>query len=94
MDVFAFRDELVPEYSRFSRGFTRILADDTSRVVDAAYAAGRFWPAPLIQLNPSVEPGGWIDDLVSEGTLDPECAKTFRLKDEDDTFGKPLRLHP
>ena len=93
MDVFAFRDELVAEYSRFSRSFTRIRAADISRSVDAAYAAGRSWPAPLIQLNPSFEPGGWIEDLVSDGTLDSECAKIFRLKSKDDAFGKPLRLH-
>ncbi|MXY99010.1 MAG: DEAD/DEAH box helicase [Gemmatimonadetes bacterium] len=93
MDVFAFRDELVAEYSRFSRSFTRIRAPDISRAVDAAYAAGRFWPAPLIQLNPSFEPGGWIDEIVSEGVLDPECANIFRLKNKNDEFGKPLRLH-
>ncbi|MDE2879225.1 hypothetical protein [Candidatus Palauibacter soopunensis] len=93
MDVFAFRDELVAEYSRFSRSFTRIRAADVSRTVNAAYAAGRFWPAPLVQLNPSFEPGGWIDELVSEGVLDPECANIFRLKNKNDEFGKPLRLH-
>ena len=93
MDVFAFRDELVSEYSRFSRSFTRIRAADISQTVDDAYAAGRFWPAPLIQLNPSFEPGGWIDDLVSDGTLDPECANIFRLKNKDDAFGERLRLH-
>ena len=93
MDIFAFRDELVAEYSRFSRSFTRIRAKDILRVVDDAYAAGRFWPPPLIQLNPSFEPGGYIDDLVSGGTLDSECAKIFRLKSKDDTFGKRLRLH-
>ena len=93
MDVFAFRDELVAEYSRFSRSFTRIRAEDISRAVDEAYAAGRFWPAPLIQLNPSFEPGGWIEDLVSDGTLDAKCAKIFRLKNKDDAVGKRLRLH-
>ena len=69
MDVFAFRDELVAEYERFSRSFTRIRADDISRDVDAAYAAGRFWPAPLIQLNPNFEPGGNVNGLVLDGTL-------------------------
>ena len=56
-DVVAFRDELVAEYSRFSRTFTRIRAEDISRAVEAAYAAGRFWPAPLIQLNPELRAG-------------------------------------
>ena len=93
MDVFAFRDELVTEYSRFSRSFTRIRAEDIAREVDAAYAASRFWPAPLIQLNPTFEPGGSINELVSDGTLDAKCARIFRLKTPADPEGKSLRLY-
>ena len=93
MDVFAFREELVSEYERFSRSFTNIQAEDILEAVNEAYAGGRFWPAPLIQLNPNFVPGGSIDDLVSKGTLDEECAKVFRLKRPTDTFGKQLVLH-
>jgi len=59
MDGFAFREELVAEYERFSRSFAKIRAEDISREVDAAYDAEHFWPAPLIQLNPNFEPGGY-----------------------------------
>ncbi len=83
MDVFAFREKLVAEYERFSRSFSRIRAEDISHQVDAAYAVGHFWPAPLIQLNPNFEPGGYIDDLGANGTLDAECARVFRLKRPD-----------
>ena len=93
MDVFAFREELIAEYARFSRSFTRIRAEDIAGEVDAAYDAGRFWPAPLIQLNPNFEPGGYVDELVADDTLDPECAKIFRLKRPSDPSGKRLRLH-
>ncbi len=93
MDVFAFREELVDEYERFSRSFTRIRADDISRQVDEAYASGHFWPAPLVQLNPNFESGGYVDELVAKGELDPECAKIFRLKRQDNPSGKPLLLH-
>ena len=93
MDVFAFRKTLIEEYARFSRSFTRIRAEDISREVGVSYDAGHFWPAPLIQLNPNFEPGGYIDDLVADGTLDAECAKIFRLKSPDDKFGQRLRLH-
>ena len=93
MDVFAFREELISEYKRFSRSFTRIRAEDIFQAVNAAYAGGRFLPAPLIQLNPNFVPGGSIDDLVSKGTLDEECAKVFRIKKPTNTFGKPLVLH-
>ena len=93
MDVFAFREELVAEYERFSRSFARILAEDISREVDAAYDSEHFWPAPLIQLNPNFEPGGYVDDLVAAGTLDAECAKVFRLKRGDNPTGERLLLH-
>ena len=93
MDVFSFRDELVSEYARFSRSFTRIGAEDISREVDGAYAAGRFWPAPLIQLNPNFEPGSSIEELVSDGTLHGECRKIFRLKSREEPDGKRLRLY-
>ena len=93
MDVFAFREKLVSEYEYFSRSFTTIRAEDIHREVDKAYAGGRFWPPPLIQLNPNFVPGGYIDDLVSKGTLDEECAKIFRIKNSENSFGKRLRLH-
>ena len=93
MDVFAFRKELISEYERFSRSFTSIRAEDILQAVDEAYAGGRFWPAPLVSLNPNFVPGGFIDDLVSKGTLNEECARVFRIKKRDDTFGKRLRLH-
>ncbi len=93
MDVFALRDEIVVEYGQFSRSFTTIRAEDISCEVNAAYDRGHFWPSPLIQLNPNFEPGGWVDDLVANGTLDKECSKIFRLKHTNDTFGERLLLH-
>ena len=93
MDVFGFRDELIAEYERFSRSFTRIRAEDILQTVDKAYAGGRFWPAPLIQLNPNFVTGGSIDDLVSADTLNEECASIFRIKRAGDTFSKGLRLY-
>ncbi len=93
MDVFAFRKELISEYERFSRSFTRIRAEDIRRVVDEAYGSGRFWPAPLIQLNPNFVPGGSIEEFVANGTLDAECAKIFRIKTPTDPLGQPLVLH-
>ena len=93
MDVFDFRDKLIEEYEQFSRSFTTILANDVLRTVDTAYAEGRFCPAPLIQINPKFEQGGYIKDLVSSGTLHAECANIFRLKKLSDPFGRPLNLY-
>jgi len=88
MDVFQFRDRLIEDYERFSRSFTQIRAEDVRDAVEVAYRGGRFWPAPLIQINPNFVPGGTIDELVEAGLLDAECAKIFRIKSPEDTFGK------
>jgi len=44
-------------------------------------------------MNPSFEPGAWIDDLVQEGILHEECSRIFRIKDTPEDEGKPLRIH-
>ena len=93
MDIFAFRKELISEYERFSRSFISIRATDIRQVVDEAYNSSRFWPAPLIQLNPNFVPGGSIEEFVANGILDAECAKIFRIKNPTDPLGQPLVLH-
>ena len=93
MDVFDFRDQLVSEYERFSRSFTEIQAEDIRQAVDKAYEGGRYWPSPMIQLNPNFEPGGSINELVTGGVLDPECARVFRIGKTDRAPGKELVLY-
>jgi superfamily II DNA/RNA helicase len=94
MDVFDFRDRLVGEYERFTRSFVRIKAADIKAHVDAKYNAGRFWPAPMVGLNPAFVPGGDIRKFVAEGLLHPECERIFRYnKDETGNPGTVLTLH-
>jgi superfamily II DNA/RNA helicase len=94
MDVFEFRDRLVGEYQRFTRSFVSIRAADIKAHVDAEYTAGRFWPAPMVGLNPAFVPGGEIGKFVSEGLLHRECERIFRFgKSEDGAPGSPLNLH-
>jgi hypothetical protein len=86
-NVFQFRNDLISEYASFSRSFSKILAKDIAQAVEAEYAKGRYWPEPLIQINPNYQRAKTVDELVSEGVLHPTCAKLFR-------FGpaQPLRL--
>ena len=44
-------------------------------------------------MNPNFVPGGYVDEHVAAGKLEPECEKIFRVKRTDDTFGRRLRLH-
>jgi hypothetical protein len=60
MDVFGLREAIVGEYARFSRSFTKVRAPDIRAFLDGEYERGRFWPAPLIQLNPSFVPGATV----------------------------------
>ncbi|MCK6547998.1 DEAD/DEAH box helicase [Myxococcota bacterium] len=91
MDVFSLRDHVVGDYERFATSFTKIFAPDLRARIDAIYATDRYWPEPLIQLNPSYTRGASVQELVDEGALAPECADIFRTAKAPD--GVPLRLH-
>ena len=94
MDVFNLRHQLVDDYSTYISSFINIKDERIQKHVQKELQEGVLWPDPLIQLNPSFEPGAWIDDLVKEGSLHPLCQKIFRLKsDKKTTEDKPLRLH-
>ncbi len=51
-DIFTFRDKLIDEYQLFSRSFANPKADDIKASLDREYARGRYWQAPLVQINP------------------------------------------
>ena len=74
-NVFNFRDQLINEYSSFSRSFSRIQAADIREEVERQYASGRYWPEPLIQINPNYQSSMTVEQLVAAGDLEPECAE-------------------
>ena len=87
MDVFALRDAVVDEYRAFATSFTTIYAEDIRAQVEAIYSEGRFWPDPLLQINPSYKRGANIETLIAGGALDPRIAEIFRAD------GVPLSLY-
>ena len=87
MNVFEFRQHLVTEYSAFTRSFTRIKADDIRAFVDAEYASQKYWPEPLVQINPNFKTGGTVEQLVSAGQLDARCADIFRFGKSESSAG-------
>lgn len=93
MDVFQFREHLVQEYEQFTRSFTRIRSEDIRAYVDGEYDSQRYWPEPLIQVNPNYRSGGTIDALVEAGQLSPECSTIFRLGKSSSSAGLALPLH-
>jgi len=87
MDVFELNTSLVSDYERFARSFTEIRSDDIREKVDSLYKSRRFWPEPLISINPNYERGANVRDLVAGGTLDRLTAQVFRID------GRPLTLY-
>ena len=93
MNVFDFRQHIVSEYSEFTRSFTRIRAEDIQAYVNGAYDSQKYWPEPLIQVNPNFKPGGSVQQLVEAGQLHPSCGEIFRLGKSDSSLGVSLSLH-
>lgn len=86
MNVFELDSSLVRDYERFARSFTDIRAQDIREQIEAIYASDRFWPEPLISINPRYESGDSVDDLVQSGTLHRGTGLIFR------DSGQPLTL--
>ena len=80
MDIFAFRDQLIGDYASYVKSFIQIRDPRIARHVETSLNAGVLWPEPLLQLNPSFESGGAIQDLVQRGLLHLECDRVFRIK--------------
>ncbi len=93
MNIFEFRRQVIEDYAAYTRSFIQIRDPRLQAFVDEQLEAGVLWPEPLIQLNPSFEPGATIDDLVAEGVLHRECSNVFRIKSHTTGPGRPLRLH-
>lgn len=80
MNVFELRQSLIDQYASFARSFTTIRAADVRQQVEAAYGTGRYWPEPLVQINPEYKPGRRVEDLVRDGALHPDCAPLFPIR--------------
>src|SRR5262245_7798720 len=87
MNVFDLDQALVNDYERFARSFTLIRAPDIQQQVEELYANDRFWPEPLVSINPRFEGGDAIDRLVANGTLHSAIGNIFSID------GKPLPLY-
>ena len=87
MDVFDLDRFLVEDYARFARSFTQLRASDIEIKVEEIYATRRFWPEPLISLNPNFERDAGIDAFVAEGSLHPNTGTVFRVG------GQPITLY-
>ena len=93
-NVFDFRNRLISEYSSFSRSFSKVAAQDILSKVEGEYDRGRYWPEPLIQINPNYKRQGTVQQLVQQGVLHAHCADIFRTgKTEGNSADLHLYVH-
>jgi Lhr-like helicase len=89
LNIFDLDDSLVTRYAAFARSFSVIQAPEIKEQIEAFYAQGKFWPDPLITINPRFRPGKSMDALAASGDVAPELASIF-AGGPDRT---PLMLH-
>lgn len=93
-DIFDFRTKLIESYKQFSTSFATPRSKDIAETVKAAYDGGKFWPDPLIQINPNYRKGGNIADLAQSGVVEPETAEIFQIGKQDNPPNpKPITLY-
>lgn len=92
MNVFELRRQQVSDYEHYVRSFMSMRDERLRDEVETQLSDGLLWPHPRMGLNPSFAPGGWIDQLVAEGTLHSECGRIFRIK-PDSGPERGLHLH-
>ncbi len=87
MKAFQFDRQVIENYVSFSRSFSKIRATDLKKAIGHQYEVGRFWPDPLLSINPHYEAGPTVDDLTESGDLCPETAQIFRFD------SSPIKFH-
>ena len=94
MDAFEVHRRLIRDYQQFTEGFVDVHDQRIREAAERQSASGAQWPAPWLSLNPSFASGGRVDELVSAGQLQVECARIFRDKSAPNDPGTvPMTLH-
>ena len=89
MNIFDLDRSLTERYSHFARSFSEIRAPELRSQVEEIYEDKRYWPEPLITVNPRYKAGKSIAELADEGVLDPALEDIFAFGEER----TPLTLH-
>jgi ATP-dependent helicase YprA (DUF1998 family) len=89
VDIFDLDQALIERYESFARSFSEIRAPEIQTQVDAAYVDQRFWPEPLITINPRFEAGASVAQLVALNVLDSALSKIFAAGPDR----APIKLH-
>jgi ATP-dependent helicase YprA (DUF1998 family) len=93
VDAFGVVDEVLDDYRSFVAGFLNIQDERVRQLVESEIEGGLLWPKPWLALNPAFESGGTVSDLVDRGVLHPDARQVFRVRTDDDQFGREISFH-
>ncbi len=93
MNVFELNRNLINDYYSYIKSFIRIKDKRIDELVQKNLDEGLLWPDPLIQLNPAFEEGAYIDELVRQNIIHPECSNIFRINKKTLSLGQSMRLY-
>ncbi len=100
MNVFDLRNKLIGDYGKYIGSFINIRDEVIKSHVNREFDQQKLWPDPLIQLNPTFETGGGIEEHVKSGLLHKECLNIFRFNKQEYAAGhdpfsgaEPLKLY-
>ena len=85
--VFDIRNKMINDFRTFSESFVSPKASDIAGYLANEDYQKRYWPDPLLQINPHYASGDSINTLVDSGKLSEECRRIFQRD------GHPMRLY-
>ena len=87
-NVFEVRNNLIDDFKSFSQSFVKPEAKDIEAYLKADEVNDKYWPEPLLQINPHYQQGESVTELVRQGILHPRTENIFKGKD-----GKPITFY-
>ncbi|ARS40727.1 hypothetical protein CA265_14105 [Sphingobacteriaceae bacterium GW460-11-11-14-LB5] len=78
MDILNFHKKLIGNYKDYIQSFLNIKDKDLNTFVEGEISSGKLWPEPLIQFNPTFEPGVELEELVVQGRIHQKMKDIFK----------------
>ena len=75
MNILNFHNRLIENYRNYITSFLNIKDPGISQFVEEEIQNKKLWPEPLVQFNPTYQPGSALKKLTDEQILHPELEK-------------------
>ena len=76
-NIFDLHNDIVGDYKQYIDSFINIADNRILSTVKKEFESGDLYPEPLVQFNPSFEPGGRVEDLIKDDILVKEFNDIF-----------------